>query len=206
LQVLQQAMEQAAAAKQEADSQQEQLAARMEELGEAKASLKEQLKQAQADLADVRGQLEMEGYQRGLAESREKQQATELQEVEARLRDKSAELDSRGQQLEVGRGAWRQRGPLPIKAACWCPPRHPGLLTVPCAAPPFLPCRQLRSACATWRTAPGSCTSATSAWRRTSTCAVLPHAARPYSSSPAPPAGTLCPSRCSQPAPTAARC
>lgn len=112
LQELQQAVQDAAAAKEEVQQQLEQLNTRIEELSAAKSSVKEQLKQAQAETADLRGQLEIETYQRGMIEGREKQQQTQMQELVERLRDKSEQMDAQQKRLEVSPAACHM--PIPV--------------------------------------------------------------------------------------------
>lgn len=62
------------------------LQAKLSALAEDKSSLKEQLKAVSLELKDARGAVEIESFQRGLAEAKEKQHAAEVAQLEAKLK------------------------------------------------------------------------------------------------------------------------
>jgi len=113
-----QAAQEAASA---ADISQQELSSRLQDQAAENAKLKDQLKKLNADLLDLRGQLDVQATQQAMLEAREQQHQQQLQEQGTKLKDKAAELDAMTKELQVRAG---EQGLMVAVRSVWCAPFH----------------------------------------------------------------------------------
>lgn len=84
-----------------ADASVQQLSTQLQEQTAENGKLRAQLKKLNADLLDLRGQLEVQGTQQSMLEAREQQHQHHLQEQTAKMKEKAAELEAVAKELQV---------------------------------------------------------------------------------------------------------
>jgi predicted nuclease with TOPRIM domain len=84
-----------------AEASEQQLSVQLQEQAAENSRLKEQLKKLNADLLDLRGQLEVQTTQQSMVAARETQHQQQLQEQAAKLKEKAAELEVTAKELQV---------------------------------------------------------------------------------------------------------
>lgn len=86
-----------------AEASEQQLSVQLQEQAAENSRLKEQLKKLNADLLDLRGQLDVQTTQQSMVAARETQHQQQLQEQAAKLKEKAAELEATSKELQVSK-------------------------------------------------------------------------------------------------------